>query len=134
VYKEDFTPIVLRGLMVELGWRMVDFVAARVQGKIAFQVSIPLLDPLAGYDSPNYETWAAAAPGAPCPPSNLLTAVVLCVWAVFKATGPPTQANAYAMMSVHHKSPSLSQRDAETTKVSLGGRDIATPTGRSSSC
>ena len=103
VCKEDFTPIGLHGLMVELGWRMVDFVAARVQGKIAFQVSIPLLDPLAGYDSPNYETWAAAAPGAPCPPSCLLTAFVLCVWAVFKATCPPTQANAYAMMSVHHK-------------------------------
>jgi len=30
VCKEDFTPNVLHGLMVELGWRMVDFVAARV--------------------------------------------------------------------------------------------------------
>ena len=60
VCREDFTPIGLHGLMVELGWRMVDFVAARVQGKTTVQVSVPLLDPLAGYDSPNYETWAAS--------------------------------------------------------------------------
>ena len=67
VCHEDFAANVLHGLMVELGWRMVDFVAAQVQGKTAFQVSVPLLDPLAGYDSPNYSTWAAAAPGAPSP-------------------------------------------------------------------
>ena len=63
VCQEDFAPNALQGLMVELGWRMVDFVAAQVQGKTAFQVSVPLLDPLAGYDSPNYQTWAAAARG-----------------------------------------------------------------------
>ncbi len=38
----------------------------------------------------------------PPPPSCLLTAFVLCVWAVFKATCPPTQAK-YGMMSVRHK-------------------------------
>ena len=41
-------PIALHGLMVELGWRMVDFAAAPVQGKAASQASVPLLDPLAG--------------------------------------------------------------------------------------
>ena len=103
VCQEDFAPNALHGLMVELGWRMVDFVAVQVQGKTAFQVSVPLLDPLAGYDSPNYSTWGSAAPGAPSPQPSLLTAFVLCVWAVYKATCPPPHAQSYAMMSVHHK-------------------------------
>ena len=30
-------------------------------------------------------------------------ALALCVWAVYKATGPPTQATSCAMMSVRHK-------------------------------
>jgi hypothetical protein len=96
------TPNVLHGLMVELGWRMVDFVAARVPGEIAFQLAIPLLDPLAGYDSPNYETWAATAPGAPCP---IKSADRVCPLRLGGLQGhmPPTQANAYAMMSVRHK-------------------------------
>jgi hypothetical protein len=97
-------------VMVELGWRMVDFVAVQVQGKATFQISVPLLDPLAGFESPNYSThWGSAAPGAPSP---LLTAFVLCVWAVHRATCPPTRANTYAMMSVHHKA-SVSEADGD---------------------
>ena len=35
--REDFaTPAALRPLLVELGWRMIDFVAVQVQGKAAF--------------------------------------------------------------------------------------------------
>ena len=45
--REDFaTPAALRALLVELGCRMVDFVAVHVQGKAAFQIAVPLLDPL----------------------------------------------------------------------------------------
>ena len=44
--REDFTtPAALHASLEELGWRMVDFVAVQVQGKAAFQISAPLLDP-----------------------------------------------------------------------------------------
>ena len=83
---------------------MVDFVAVQVQGKAAFQISVPLLDPLPGFDSPEYSTWASDAPGAPPTKPSLLTAFVLCVGAVRKATCPPTQAKpSHAMVSVRHK-------------------------------
>ena len=37
VCREDFAaPAALQTLLVELGWRMVDFVAVQVQGKAAF--------------------------------------------------------------------------------------------------
>ena len=43
--REDFaTPAAVRTLLVELRWRMVDFVAVQVQGKAVFQISGPLLD------------------------------------------------------------------------------------------
>ena len=105
VCREDFAELAgLRGLLVDLGWRMVDFVAVQVQGRAAFQISVPLLDPLPGFESLSCPTWAAAATGAWCPgPSQPLMAFVLCVWAMYKATCPPTQATSYAMMSVHHK-------------------------------
>jgi len=84
VCREDFAELAgLRGLLVDLGWRMVDFVAVQVQGRAAFQISVPLLDPLPGFESLSCPTWAAAAAGAWCPgPSQPLTAFVLCVWAV----------------------------------------------------
>ena len=57
-----------------------------------------------GFDSPEHSTWASDAPGAPPAKPSLLTAFALCVWAVHKATCPPTQSkSSYAMMSVHHK-------------------------------
>jgi hypothetical protein len=53
---------------------LVDHVALQVQGKTAVQLSVPLLDPLPGYDSPDYSATAASAlPGKP----SLLTAFVL---------------------------------------------------------
>ena len=89
----------LRGYLVELGWRLVDHVAVQVQGKKACQISAPLLAPLPGYVSPNYSTTAAwAVPGTP----TLLTAFVLCVWAVYQRQRTP-QSKSYAVMSVHHK-------------------------------
>ena len=75
--REDFaTQAALRSLLVELGWRMVDFVAVQVQGKAASQVSVPLLDPLPGFDSPEYITWASDAPGAPPAKPSLLMVFV----------------------------------------------------------
>jgi len=77
---DDINTAQLRSLLVELGWRLVDHVALQVQGKTAAQLSVPFLDPLPGYVSPNYYTTAASAlPGKP----SLLTAFVLCVWAVY---------------------------------------------------
>ena len=46
VCREGFAELAgLRSLLVDLEWRMVDFVAAHVQGRAAFQISVPLLDP-----------------------------------------------------------------------------------------
>ena len=46
VCREDFAaPAAVHTLLLERGWRMVDFVAVQVQGKAAFQISVPLLDP-----------------------------------------------------------------------------------------
>jgi len=86
----------------ELGWRLVDFVVVEVRGRKSFQISVPLLDPVPGYNSPNYSTsdWGSAAPGAPSP---LLTAFVLCIWAVYRIGCPQSIARDFAMMSVHHK-------------------------------
>ena len=96
---DDIDTAQLRGLLVELGWRLVDHVALQVQGKTAVQLSVPLLDPLPGYDSPNYSATAASAlPGKP----SLLTAFVLCVWAVYQCQRAP-ESKSYAIMSVHHK-------------------------------
>ena len=75
VCQEDFEPIAVHGLMVELGWRTVDIVAAQVQGKAAFQASAP---PLAGWESPSA-----------CPRPSLLVAFAR---AVYKATCPPPHA------------------------------------------
>ena len=54
---------------------------------------------LPGYVSPNYSTTAALAlPGKP----SLLTAFVLCVWAVYQRQRTPGS-KSYAIMSVHHE-------------------------------
>ena len=50
-----------------------------------------------GYVSPNYST-ASALPGKP----SLVTAFVLCVWAVYQRQRTP-ESKSYAIMSVHHK-------------------------------
>ena len=71
VCQEDFDLIAVHGLMIELGWCMVDFAAVQVQGKATFQASIPLLDPLAGWESPSGATGASAAPGPGTPPRRL---------------------------------------------------------------
>ena len=42
-------------------------------------------------------------------------AFVLCVWAVCKATCPPTQAASYAMMSVYHKASAAEGGDEGVT-------------------
>ena len=92
VCQEDFDLIALHGLMVELGWRMVDFAAAQVQGKATFQASVPLLDPLAGWKSPSGATGASAA-GPDAPQPSLLIAFVLCV----RATCPAQCAMPHAL-------------------------------------
>ena len=95
---DDINTLQLRSLLVELGWRLVDHVALQVQGKTAVQLSVPLLDPLPGYDSPDYSATAASAlPGKP----SLLTAFVLCVWAVYQCQRAP-ESKTHAIMSVHH--------------------------------
>ena len=68
VSQEDFVPIAVHGLMVELGWWMVDFVAVQVQGITAFQASVPLLDPMAGGESPTFSTGASGCAWRTCPP------------------------------------------------------------------
>ena len=94
VCREDFAaPGGLQGLPVELGWRRVDFVAAQVQGKAAFQISAPLLDPLAWLRVAELPDLGCGCNWRVAPPDpSLLMAFVLCVWAVHKATCPPTQA------------------------------------------
>ena len=75
-FNQDWTTKQLWNIMTELAWCLVDYATVKFNGKAACQIAVPLLDPLPGYESPNYATstsWSAA-PGAP-----LLTGFVLCV-------------------------------------------------------
>jgi hypothetical protein len=97
VFSQDWTTKQLWNIMTELAWCLVDDATVKFNGKAACQIAVPLLDPVPGYESPNYATstsWSAA-PGAP-----LLTGFVLCVWAVYEAHGGPG-APELAIMSVH---------------------------------
>lgn len=110
VFSEDVGPAVMRHMMVELAWRLVDHVAVNIEGKTLCQIAVPLLDPLPGYASPNYGTTASwAAPGAP-----LLQGFVLCVWAVYASQQNPPAQRTYTMMSVHHKA-SIQESDEGVT-------------------
>jgi hypothetical protein len=110
-FQSDMTASQLRTGLVELAWRLVDHVAVQVQGKTACLTSVPMLDPLPGYVSPDYATRSSytseaassatakkAALGAP----SCLTGFVLCVWAVYEAQRTQ-EGRRFSIMSVHHK-------------------------------
>ena len=72
--------------------------------------SMPMMDPVPGYTSPEYSTditvpggasSSTAQTAAPDDPS-LAATCVLCVWAAHEAQRTP-EANTFAIMSVHHK-------------------------------
>ena len=54
----------LRDMLIELEWRLVDHVAIQVQGRTACMISVPMLDPLPGYASPEYTIGSAVLGGA----------------------------------------------------------------------
>ncbi|MFM7979751.1 MAG: hypothetical protein ACKPKO_10585, partial [Candidatus Fonsibacter sp.] len=46
----------LRPVLLELAWCLADHIAVQVQGKTACMTSVPMLDPLLGFTSPEYST------------------------------------------------------------------------------
>ncbi|MFM7981200.1 MAG: hypothetical protein ACKPKO_17975, partial [Candidatus Fonsibacter sp.] len=62
--------------MLELAWRLVDHVAAQVKGNTACVTSVPMLDPLIGFTSPEYATHGESVSfGAPYLPRLLSSAL-----------------------------------------------------------
>ena len=75
------TPETLRKFVQELawlGWRLVDAITLRAEGKVGFLVALPFCDPLLGLPKVSYTTTEAEL-------DNMLRALVLLVHALFRA-------------------------------------------------
>ena len=81
--------------LVWLGWRSVDAVTLRAEGKVGFLVALPLLYTFLGLPALSYATKEE--------PDNALRALMLLVHALFHEAYGDTEEPGMAIMSVHHK-------------------------------
>ena len=81
--------------LVWLGWRSVDAVTLRAEGKVGFLVALPLLHPCLGVPALPSSTKEE--------PDYALRALMLLVYALFREAYGDTVEPGMAIMSVHHK-------------------------------
>jgi len=81
--------------LVWIGWRSVDAVTLRVEGKVGFLVALPFLYPCLGLPVLPSSTTEE--------PDNALRALMLLVHARFREAYGDTEEPGMAIMSIHHK-------------------------------
>jgi hypothetical protein len=82
--------------LIRLGWRSVNSITVRSEGKVGSLVALPILDPFPTLPRVSYVTSERE-------PDRMLRALVLLVHSLFRSAFGPDEAPGMAIMSVHHK-------------------------------